>query len=558
MTDSDDSFHSASEGEDGEITDNIKEIKKLVDQPPLSPVLEQPKKELDLEISGRYDDANQSAEWTKRPPSDQEQQSSPELPNRKHEDGWEDWGAQADTEGDSEPEVEKIETSESEYFHRQLMDPKKIPSSSRVSSDKEDKDDGSKGLFDWSAIQNVVSAVGEGISNVVESGLGIPPPEEAAKLSVAQRRKILEDAQACKEPEPLSSDEGSGQSPEGSTHHFPMHEQPQQQQNAFGGFFGGLVNGSLDVLETIGKKTFETLTIKNDDKRRFILQPGNDQNLSEILRELKETEANSPPHSPTKMLGYGSIFAKQNGISFLKEFEEFDGFVHLECFELLSKDYFAEKVANKQFSKFDEQLATFCLEDVSECLTEEFLKEIKKQSNKFNIGYKPIPLINANEELTEELTKRQQSVDKGSEINVEEFHRYAIVALAKLTSKAIECLCRLVQQMIVAQSRPDLASVFAFSYLICRRLSYFSTQYANLLSLSEQNTKVEEIVTNIFFECSNACHYLKKALELARPFFPDDGFIFDPTVVDEVNRPQYARKESNSTESSSNNDWVEW
>lgn len=112
--------------------------------------------------------------------------------------------------------------------------------------------------------------------------------------------------------------------------------------------------------------------------------------------------------------------------------------------------------------------------------------------------------------------------------------------------------------MIVAQSRPDLASVFAFSYLICRRLSYFSTQYANLLSLSEQNTKVEEIVTNIFFECSNACHYLKKALELARPFFPDDGFIFDPTVVDEVNRPQYARKESNSTESSSNNDWVEW
>lgn len=93
---------------------------------------------------------------------------------------------------------------------------------------------------------------------------------------------------------------------------------------------------------------------------------------------------------------------------------------------------------NYFFRKFDEQLATFCLEDVSECLTEEFLKEIKKQSNKFNIGYKPTPLINANEELTEELTKRQQSVDKGSEINVEEFHRYAIVALAKLTSKAIE------------------------------------------------------------------------------------------------------------------------
>uniref|UniRef100_A0AC34GDC7 Uncharacterized protein n=1 Tax=Panagrolaimus sp. ES5 TaxID=591445 RepID=A0AC34GDC7_9BILA len=290
-----------------------------------------------------------SNEWSKK--VEDEQQSSPELSKKdfKSEEGWEDFGVQADTEADSEPEVEKVESDDSEYFHRQSMDPKKIPSS--LKADTEMDDDASKGLFDWSALQNVVTAVGEGISNVVETGLGIPPPEEAAKLSVAVRRKILEDAQQVKEPEPLSSDEGSGQSPEGSTHHFPMHDQPQHQ-NSFGGFFGGLVNGSLDVLETIGKKTFETLTVKSDtDKRRFIpgFQQGSDQNLSDILRELKETEDTAPPSSPTKMLGYGSLFAKQNGISFLKEFEEFDGLVHLECFELLSKDYFAEKVGNKQF-----------------------------------------------------------------------------------------------------------------------------------------------------------------------------------------------------------------
>jgi hypothetical protein len=463
MIDSDnDSFHSASEGE--ELADDIKHVKKVVEMPstPISPIIEEPKKEEILDVTGPYDDANQSADWAKKqsekkldisgPYSDANQsaewtkkqqddeQLSPDLPKKelKSEEGWEDFGEQADTEGDSEPEIEK---DESEYFHRQLMDPKKIPASLISSdADKNDKDEASKGLFDWSAIQNVVNAVGEGISNVVETGLGIPPAEEAAKLSVAERRKILEDAQQVKEPEPLSSDEGSGQSPEGSTHHFPMYEQPQQH-NTFGNFFGGfgsIVNGSLDVLETIGKKTFETLTVKTDsEKRRFILQPGNDQNLSEILRELKETE-DAPPGSPTKMLGYSSIFARQNGISFLKEFENFDGLTHLECFELLSKDYFAEKVGNKQFSKFDERIANFCLEDVSECLTEEFLKEIKKQSNKFNIGYKPTPLINANAELTDELSQRQQAVDKGGEINVEEFHRFAIIALAKLTSKAIE------------------------------------------------------------------------------------------------------------------------
>ena len=78
------------------------------------------------------------------------------------------------------------------------------------------------------------------------------------------------------------------------------------------------------------------------------------------------------------------------------------------------------------------------MEDVSECLTEEFCKEIKKQSNKFYIGYKPTPLLDANEELTTNLSQRQQQVDKAEEINVEEFHRFAILALAKLTSKAIE------------------------------------------------------------------------------------------------------------------------
>lgn len=157
------------------------------------------------------------------------------------------------------------------------------------------------------------------------------------------------------------------------------------------------------------------------------------------------------------------------------------------------------------------------------------MKGIKKQIAKFN-GYQPTPLIDANIDLTSTLTDLQSKVDRGETISVDDFHKLAIIALAKLTAKAIECLCRLVQQMIVSQKSPDLDSVFTFTYLVCRRLSFFTSQYANLLSLLEQTSKVEEAVTNIFFECSNACLYLKKALELARPFFPDDGFLFNPKV----------------------------
>lgn len=73
-------------------------------------------------------------------------------------------------------------------------------------------------------------------------------------LSVAERRKILEEAQNIKEPEPnLSSDEAETKSPS-----------PSAQIGNFGGFFSSIVNGGLDVLETLGKKTFETLTIKDE------------------------------------------------------------------------------------------------------------------------------------------------------------------------------------------------------------------------------------------------------------------------------------------------------
>lgn len=185
---------------------------------------------------------------------------------------------------------------------------------------------------------------------------------------------------------------------------------------------------------------------------------------------------------------------------------------------------------NDNFRQFDEKLSAFCLEDVSECSTDEFSKGIKKQTANFIPGFKPTPITDTNDELTKILTDLQDKVDIGEEITVDEFHKYAIVALAKLTSKAIECLCRLVQQMIVSQSRPEIDALFTFTYLICRRLSFFASQYANLLSLLKQDSKNEEAVTNIFFECTNACLYLKKALELARPFMPDDGYIFNPNV----------------------------
>lgn len=98
--------------------------------------------------------------------------------------------------------------------------------------------------------------LGDKLSNVVESGLGLPSAEEMAKLSIAERRKLLEEAQKVKEPEPsLSSDEATE----------PQSPSPSElKTSGFGGLFSGIMNGGLDVLETLGKKTFETLTVKDE------------------------------------------------------------------------------------------------------------------------------------------------------------------------------------------------------------------------------------------------------------------------------------------------------
>lgn len=77
-----------------------------------------------------------------------------------------------------------------------------------------------------------------------------------AKFSMAERRKMLEEAQNAKEPEPsLSSDEATE----------PQSPSPEEEQGGgITGFFGGIMNGGLDVLESLGKKTFETLTVKDE------------------------------------------------------------------------------------------------------------------------------------------------------------------------------------------------------------------------------------------------------------------------------------------------------
>lgn len=95
-----------------------------------------------------------------------------------------------------------------------------------------------------------------------------------------------------------------------------------------------------------------------------------------------------------------------------------------------------------------------------------------------------------NKTLTQELSLRQAAVDADEEIVVDAIHEAAITALAKLTAHSIQALHKLAQLIVIAKDLPEIDSLFAFTYLLCRRLSFFASQYANILSLVEQSNKV--------------------------------------------------------------------
>uniref|UniRef100_A0A914R1X3 Uncharacterized protein n=1 Tax=Parascaris equorum TaxID=6256 RepID=A0A914R1X3_PAREQ len=157
-------------------------------------------------------------------------------------------------------------------------------------------------LFDeWLFTGNL----GEGISSVVESSLGLPSPEEIAKEQA----------------------EKSEQKPENI------------EGKVFKADFMILrfSSRSLDVLESLGKKTFEKLTVRKEGsaRRRFIFEQNEGENLSDVLKELRDSCRLEKSIDPSS----GSSVQANRDANYVDLFEKYGGFVHLEGLEMLSENF---------------------------------------------------------------------------------------------------------------------------------------------------------------------------------------------------------------------------
>uniref|UniRef100_A0A0M3I8M8 Protein FAM114A2 n=1 Tax=Ascaris lumbricoides TaxID=6252 RepID=A0A0M3I8M8_ASCLU len=393
-------------------------------------------------------------------------------------DGWDEWDDERQldhSEEDAASGWEKWDVLDSERSGQPIFDDEKSPTSANKSDDadecaklkqssdqKKNTEEASRSsLWSWTDISGAVAAVGEGISSVVESSLGLPSPEEVAKQQAErseQKRESIE-----------------GKATEGSS----------VSQSLFGGFIAGvgsnIVTGSLDVLESLGKKTFEKLTVRKEGsaRRRFIFEQDEGENLSDVLKELRDScrlEKSTDPSS-------GSSLQANRDANYIDLFEKYGGFVHLEGLEMLS-DNFLKRLSAEQKREMHSVLKEALSEGMVDSYEDEdFTNELNRILAEIGLPYNGAHLS--------ECEKRCRQKCRMPPMDARNAFTDFLEVVAELTANSVQTMHKLGQVMLIGVRRPSERPLSNLLALIGRRLSFFSNEYADHLnSLNDCNENV--------------------------------------------------------------------
>lgn len=287
-------------------------------------------------------------------------------------------------------------------------------------------------------VSTLTSQVSQGLSTVLESGIGVPDPEELARIN-RQEQNDNERTAVCENNNP-SSGFGFGNLVSGVSQITKI-AGVSQITKIVESTGTRVISSGLDTLETIGKKTMEVLQEGDPGlkKKRAFLQINQEKPvLSQLLREAKEKAENE-----NKILEQKHFAKKANYESI---FDDHQGLVHLEALEMLSKQcdiklqtvletYSGETL--KEVQETMEQVKELCEipdEEEEEALsTEEIKNKLENAVTEIGIPITYNKLVTTWQETEEWLSKLNLSV-----CSEKELHQQAIETLAQLTAMAVE------------------------------------------------------------------------------------------------------------------------
>lgn len=299
-------------------------------------------------------------------------------------------------------------------------------------------------------VTTLTSHVSQGISTVLESGMGVPNPEEMARINSEENKQHNEEQKPVEDEEKQQPKPGI---PFGLGNLVSGVSQITKIVETTG---NKVILGGLDTLETIGKKTMEVLQEGDPGlkKKRAFLKIDQDRPvLSQLLREAKEKA-----DQENRDLQQKHLVKKPNYESM---FDDYQGLVHLEALEMLSKqcDIKLQTIletcsgdALKDLQETLEQVKELCEipdEDEEENTNlEEIKSKLEAAVSEINVPISYEKLILSWEETDEWLTTLNLNV-----CNEGELHKQAIETLAQLTAMAVEQFHKMGELLLVKEYR---------------------------------------------------------------------------------------------------------
>ncbi|XP_072945433.1 protein FAM114A2 [Epargyreus clarus] len=381
-------------------------------------------------------------------------------------------------------------------------------------------------------ITTLTSQVSQGISTVLETGIGAPDPEELA------RRKSKETAVKSEKPDDVKPAEPTR----------PEDDSTSGDAFPFGSIFSGVtkfvettgtkvIAGGLDTLETIGKKTMEVLQDGDPGlaKKRAMLglDSGDKPVLSQVLREAKQKADEEDKIKEAKR--------EAKEVHYENLFDDFEGLVHLEALEMLSKQVsmrIEERLRGVDPGKRQEiketlqQVAELCEmpeeddDDVSEDDEEQTSADsskadalhdrLLKSTRDIGLKIQFQPLI---KQYADILSWLEANEDNQTEKTI---YKRAVSGLAQTTALSVEIYHKTAEMLLVKTRRSTADEADALTQMtvvLTKHISELATLFTEKLNAhpAEDKQQINNYITNVFLEAGNSSKYIENAFQLALP-----------------------------------------
>ncbi|KAK3790071.1 hypothetical protein RRG08_038767 [Elysia crispata] len=291
-----------------------------------------------------------------------------------------------------------------------------------------------------------------------------------------------------------------------------------------------LAAGGIDVLENIGKKTYNTLAEHDPALRRtrqFLAPRGDKPNLSSSLREARDQAEQQQKQDEANQEALKAHFGTL--------FDDYQGLAHLEALEILSNQS-EKKVHSLLNSLASEDLATikpqllniknaFELDDSAEdAEDQDFTSLVRQHLSELELGTAPDKL-NTVHQMVQAWIKDFDSNDSNHSQGTKETHEKSIQALAELTAKGVEQFHKAGEMVLLDKDKDKDCTERAHSLarltgVLCHEIGNLSNKFVACLNKLAEENKSEDVtrmVTNIYLEASNSSTYIQDAFLLLLP-----------------------------------------